>query len=305
MSIGSVIYFTQHPDELQNLVEEVKQRWKEVCGQIKVKMDETNAVIVQEVDKCGTVMREFAVDLEKRKEKLFGDKNEESEKLLDKNEESEKLLHKNEEKKESVWNSLSESFAIGYDSEMSSTWTPSAPSVDCRMTQRNHGPEKATAQTTSFQKHPYAASSSDDDLYEKPLARTIIENLPLEVLEKEISRRHAISSKSKSDDYAGQGFGEASSNELPPALPPRLPIEDGYTPRFSVYSEGLDNADKLFYGGKNVYPPSVHSTMSSLISGSEGGASSWQHVWKHEEDRGEGSTTDGVSTPCLSSAGGD
>lgn len=184
--------------------------------------------------------------------------------------------------------------------------------------QRNTSDNHTQAQNTNYSETPYQNGSvtedDDDDLYQKPKASAILENIPLEFLEREVNRRkmvNAAASMSTSISLAVNSASTASTSTVrppnvfddaycindesnnisPPPLPPRVPLNDGSQSKpeigFSSVSNkvphfedgpGSYNSSDLLTRRDSVLSCSSIASSSSVLSLSTAGSltSSWQ-----------------------------
>lgn len=307
--------------------------------------------MVQEIDdRTENVIREFSVKLGRSK-KSDNVKNEENIRLVERTSFESDDSNQTEgeeqkpENKPSFWRAIVENASERYDDEMGSTFTPTSirserdheahtTMLHRRMTSPDAPPipDKVAIHTTSFQRHarytPYV-EDDDDDLYNKPLAETIIENVPLEYLEREIQRRRelttsstpvtpTISSVSQSDflgshdksstsrDCESFITASAGNDSNPPPLPPREPIHDSssYVPKFSVNRPAPSTTDShIRPTARDWRRNSVQSTASSILSSTFSEVSSidlistsWHQVGRATNSSGSSHSSDTHST---------
>lgn len=280
------MFLVKNPDIAEEVVREIRNFFDNKKAEIEVTIKNANEFVIREVDNTGRILRE----------KIFnaGNKN-----------------HQNESQpeKDNILN------PGGFYSHRE----VSLPSSGCTTPTTSKGSEvggdfdplrnrMGSGEPSFFSANPAASGYSrangagitnlhnrsgradfnsyddgDDDLYEPPSQSTILQNIPLEYLEREIVRRRTTDSSSvSSSHHAGFPSGASSSSAStggpfddafrtpldeedgnPPSLPPKIPIGDetDYTPSFSRRSSVL----------------SENSISSSVLSHTST-ASSWQDV---------------------------
>ncbi|VVT57000.1 uncharacterized protein SAPINGB_P005484 [Magnusiomyces paraingens] len=305
--VGIAVFLYKNPELVDEVLVEVKNFLLNKKAQIQVKMQSANEFVIREVDDTGRILREKIFTSSKHKEPpmtAVSNKSSSSSSSFSSSSSA-------EDEKRAFLNP--EGYYTGRMPTPSSSGCTTPTSLkgsdagrDFESLRRRLGPEsgsfhagRSTHQQASssgfarpagegvpgnFDAPDYFTEDGDEDIYAPPTHTKILENIPLEYLEREIRRRKSgstsvetsyhtvvpslMTSSSSSNNPFADAFKtpeDEDDDDEPPSLPPKIPIgnDKTYTPQFSR---------------RNSLTSEV-SVSSSILSGSVASlSSSWQNV---------------------------